>query len=126
MVTGKNSPLLHSASAAVLNAVKRLAGIPDSINLLPPAVIKNLGQLKQDVLGLQAQSLDVTEILVALSISSASNPAAEAGLGALRQLRGCEMHMTHLPPQGDQVGLRRLGINLTTDAQQTPGGYFLR
>jgi uncharacterized protein (UPF0371 family) len=126
MVTGKNSPLLHSASAAVLNAVKRLAGIPDSINLLPPAVIRNLGQLKQDVLGLPAQSLDVSEILVALSISSASNPAAEAGLGALRYLRGCEMHMTHLPPQGDQVGLRRLGINLTTDAEQTPGGYFLR
>ncbi len=126
IITGKNSPLLHSASAAVLNAVKHLAGIPDGINLLPPAVIRNLGQLKQDVLGLQAQSLDVSEILVALSISSASNPAAEAGLSALRKLRGCEMHMTHLPPQGDQVGLRRLGINLTTDAQQTPGGYFLR
>jgi len=36
------------------------------------------------------------------------------------------MHMTHIPTQGDQVGIRRLGLNLTTDAEQTPGGYFLR
>jgi uncharacterized protein (UPF0371 family) len=126
MITGKNSPLLHSASAAVLNAVKRLAGIPESIDLLPAAVIQNLARLKRDVMGLSAASLDVEEVLVALAISAASNPAAEAGLKALTSLRGAEMHMTHIPTQGDLVGLRRLGINLTTDAELTPGGYFLR
>jgi len=55
-----------------------------------------------------------------------SNPAAEAGTKALGRLRNCEMHLTHAPTQGDLVGLRRLGINLTTDAEPTPGGYFLR
>ena len=126
VVSGKNSVLLHSGSAAVLNATKALAGIPDNIDLLPAAVIENLTRLKREQLGEQGESLDVTEILIALAISAASNPAADAGLQALRPLRGCEMHMTHIPTGGDQVGLRRLGINLTTDAEQTPGGYFLR
>ncbi len=126
VVTGKNSPLLHSGSAAVLNAIKSLAGIPDAIDLLPAAVIHNLTRLKREELLMTGESLEVSEILIALAISAASNPAAEAGLRALYELRGCEMHMTHIPTQGDQVGLRRLGINLTTDAQQTPGGYFLR
>ncbi len=126
IVTGRNSELLHSASAAVLNAVKQLAGIPDSIDLLPSAVIRNLTSLKREVLGMTGTSLDAGEILIALSISAVSNPAAEAGTKALRRLRNCEMHLTHAPTQGDLVGLRRLGINLTTDAEPTPGGYFLR
>ncbi|MBN2495879.1 MAG: DUF1846 family protein [Deltaproteobacteria bacterium] len=126
MVTGKNSPLMHSGSAAVLNAIKRLAGIPDTIDLLPSVVIHNLTRLKREQLEMEAESLDVSETLIALAISAASNPAAEAGLQALSRLRRCEMHMTHIPTQGDQVGLRRLGIHLTTDAQMTPGGYFLR
>ena len=126
VISGKNSPLLHSGSAAVLNAVKRLAGVPDNIDLLPAVVIENLTRLKRDVLGMSSESLDVSEILVALSISSATNPLAEAAIKAIVRLRGREMHMTHIPSQGDQAGLRRLGINLTTDAELTPGGYFLR
>ncbi len=126
MITGKNSPLLHSASATVLNAVKTLAGIPDAIDLLPSAVIHNLARLKRDVMGLSGESLDVEEVLVALAISATGNPAAEAGLKVLPALRGREMHMTHIPTQGDLVGLRRLGLNITTDAELTPGGYYLR
>lgn len=126
IVTGKNSTLLHAGSAAVLNAVKHLAGIPDNIDLLPRVVIDNLTRLKREVLGMSSESLDVSEILVALAISAATNPAAAAGLDALSRLHGTEMHMTHVPSQGDHAGLRRMGINLTTDALFTPGGYFLR
>ncbi|MBW2276359.1 MAG: DUF1846 family protein, partial [Deltaproteobacteria bacterium] len=126
IVTGKNSQLLNSGSAAVLNAVKQMAGIPDNIDLLPNLVIENLARLKRDVMGLPSESLNVEEVLVALAISAANNPAAEAGMNALKSLSGCEMHMTHIPTQGDMVGLRRLAINVTTDAELTPGGYFLR
>ena len=126
VIAGKNSPLFHSGSAAVLNAIKQLAGIPDNIDLLPASVISNLTHLKRDLLGMSAESLDVNETLVALSISATANPAAEAGINQLANLKGCEMHMTHIPSQGDHAGLRRLGIHLTTDAEFTPGGYFLR
>jgi uncharacterized protein (UPF0371 family) len=33
----------------------------------------------------------------------------------LKEFRGCEMHMTHMPTPGDEEGIRRLGVNLTTD-----------
>jgi len=51
IVKGSNSPLLHAASSATLNALKILAGIPDHIHLLPPAVLERAGYLKQDILG---------------------------------------------------------------------------
>jgi len=126
IVTGKNSPLLHAASAAILNAVKVLAKIPDKIDLLPRAVINNIGALKKDTLGMKSESLDLEEILIALSISATSNPAAEAGMKELGRLNGCQMHLTHLPSEGDEGGLRKLGINMTTDANPTTPGYFLR
>ena len=126
VVMGKNSPLLHAASAAILNAVKALAGIPREMHLLPSSVVQNLARLKKDVLGSASESLNAQEILVALAISAATNPAAEAGVERLRDLKGAEMHLTHLPHQGDQAGLRQLGINMTTDAQPTSSGYFLR
>ena len=125
IVTGKNSSLLHATSAAILNAVKILAKIPDKIHLLPPPVIKYLANLKKDILEMKSESLDLEETLVALSISAASNPAAEEALGRLKELRGCELHMTHIPSAGDEEGLRKLGINATTDALPT-SRYFLR
>ena len=125
IVTGKNSLLLHATSAAILNAIKILAKIPDKIPLLPPSVIKSLANLKKDVLAMKSESLDLEETLVALSISATSNPAAEEALMRLKELRGCELHMTHIPPAGDEEGLRKLGINATTDAIPT-SRYFLR
>lgn len=126
VVTGKNSPLLHSASAAILNSVKRLAKIPDEIDLIPKTVINKIGTLKKDTLGMRSESLDVEEILIALSIGATGNPAADAAMKKLGELKSCEMHLTHTPSQGDEGGVRKLGINMTTDANPTAPGYFLR
>ena len=115
IVTGKNSPLLHAASSLVLNAAKHLAGIPDSIHLLPPSITESLGHLKKDVLKGKEVSLDLEETLIALSISATGNPAAQIAVEKLKELRGCEVHMTHIPTPGDEAGLRKLGVNLTSD-----------
>ncbi len=125
VVTGKNSELLYSTAAAVINAIKRLAGIPDTIHLLSPLVIRNLVSLNE-VLGEGGDSLNIGEALAALSVSAAHNPAAEAAFDMLPVLKECEMHMTHVPIEADQAVLRRLGIMFTTDARFTPGGYFLK
>ena len=126
MLTGKNSPLFHSASAAIINALKHLAGIPDSMHLLPAEVIRSLTDLKISYLDSNSPSLNVQEVLIALGISAVSNPAAEAGVKMLPQLRGAQMHLTHEPGSGDEYGLRKLGISMTTDANPTSRGYFLR
>jgi len=115
IVTGKNSPLMHSASALVMNAIKHLAGLPDSIHLLPANVIASLSHFKRDVLRGKMLSLDLEETLVALSISATLNPAAQVAIEKLKELRGCEMHLTHIPPPGDEAGLRKLGVNVTSN-----------
>ena len=116
IVTGKNSPLLHAAPSLVLNAVKHMAGIPDRIHLLSPQVIDSIGRFKTSVLGSRTVSLDLEETLIALCISAGTNPTALAAMEKLTELKNCEMHMTHMPTPGDDAGLRKLGINCTTES----------
>jgi uncharacterized protein (UPF0371 family) len=115
IVTGKNSALLHAATAAIVNGAKRLAGVPDSIPLLSPLVIESIARLKREILHGKSASLDVDELLIALSIGAALTPMVQACVDRLAALRGCQMHLSHVPTPGDEAGLRKLGINLTSD-----------
>lgn len=115
IVTGKNSILLHAATAAILNGAKRISGIPDEIPLLSPLVIESIARLKREVLKGRNASLDVDEMLIALAIGAALTPMVQACVDHLPSLRGCKMHLTHVPTPGDEAGLRKLGINLTAD-----------
>ncbi|MCE5253204.1 MAG: DUF1846 domain-containing protein [Actinomycetia bacterium] len=117
IVTGKNSTLMHAASAAVLNAVKYLAHIPDELPLLTSNVMESIAGMKKDILRMKSVSLDLDEMLIALGISATTNPAAQMAVGHLTDLSGCEFHTTHLPTAGDEAGLRRLGLNATSDPQ---------
>lgn len=124
IVTGKNSPLMHAASSLVLNAIKKLAGIPDKIHLLSPSVIESIGHLKKDVLSAKSVSLDLEEILIALSISAATNPTAQEAMARLKELKNCEAHITHIPASGDEKGMRKLGVNLTSDTDFSTMSLF--
>jgi len=125
VVTGCNSPLMHAAASLVLNAAKRLAGIPGDMHLLPTSVIESLGHLKTEVLSGKRVSLDAEEALIALAVSTASNSAARAAVDRLRELRGCEVHMTHMPTPGDEAGLRKLGVNLTSEPDFATKNLFV-
>ncbi len=125
IITGKNSKLLHAASSLILNAIKTLANIPDEIHLLPPGVILQISKLKKGIYREESESLDLEETLTALSISTTVNPSAELAMKKLELLRGCEMHMTHIPTPGDEVALNRLGINLTTDGKFSSRNLFI-
>lgn len=124
IVSGKNSPLLHAESAAILNAVKELAKIPDCIDLISEDVIRVITNMKKGLLNKKACSLNVDETLIALAMSSTTNPTAKAALEKLKELENCEMHITHLPTQGDEAGLIRLNMNVTTDAKLSLLPYF--
>ena len=97
VVTGSNSETLHAASALVLNAAKRLAGIPKAIDLIPKQTIESIGHLKRDVLSGRRVSLDLDETMICLAMSAPINPSAQYALEKLPLLRGCEVHLTHLP-----------------------------
>ncbi|MFB0566480.1 MAG: DUF1846 domain-containing protein [Candidatus Aminicenantaceae bacterium] len=124
IVTGQNSPLLHAASSLILNAIKRSAGIPDKIPLLPSAIIESIGTLKKEILQAKTVSLDLEETLISLSIGAATNPTALLALNKLKELRGCEVHMTHIPTPGDEAGLKRLGVNLTSEPNFSTKSLF--
>lgn len=115
VITGKNSPLMHAAASCVINAVKVLAGLPDELPLISPVVIDSVADLKKKFLKSKRVSLDLGEALIALSVSVPSNPAAKLAMQQLPHLADCEMHLTHLPTPGDEAGLRKLGINLTSE-----------
>jgi uncharacterized protein (UPF0371 family) len=125
LLTGKNSSLMHAASSLTLNAIKHLAGLPDNLHLIPENVISALAVLKKNILQGKGISLDVEETLIALTISAISNPAAELATGFLKELRGCEVHLTHIPTPGDEAGLRKLGVHLTSDPEFSSKSLFI-
>jgi len=125
ILTGKNSKLMHAASSLILNALKVLANIPDEILLLSPHIISQIAKLKEGILGAESESLDLEETLIALSISATTNHTAELAMNKLVELKGCEVHMTHIPTPGDEVGLKRLGVNLTTDGKFSSRNLFV-
>jgi uncharacterized protein (UPF0371 family) len=106
---------MHAASSLILNAVKELAEIPDRIHILAPNVIESISNFKKNILNVKSISLDLEETLISLSISAAHNPSAQLAMEKLKELVGCDVHMTHIPTPGDASGLRRLGINLTSE-----------
>ena len=125
IVTGRNSPLMHAGSSLILNAAKQLAGIPHGIPLLPEPVLGSIGHMKQEILGSRNASLSVDETLTALAISAPQNPSAQVAIEKLGALRGADVHMTHMPSPGDEAGLRRLGVNLTSDPNYASRELFV-
>jgi uncharacterized protein (UPF0371 family) len=115
IVTGSNSELMHAASALLLNAVKQLAHIPKEIDLIAKSTINSIRHLKKDVLNGRRISLDVEETLICLAMSAASNPSAKVALDKLPLLRNCEVHLTHLPSDGDINGMRKLTLHVTSE-----------
>jgi uncharacterized protein (UPF0371 family) len=125
VVTGSNSSHLHAASSLILHAIKHLSGIPDKIKLLPPNITESVRNLKMEVLNEKTLSLDLIEALIALSISATTNSAAQVAMEKLIDLRDCEVHVTHIPTPGDEAGLRRLGVNLTSDPNFSTKDLFI-
>jgi len=125
IITGCNSPLMHAATSAVLNAIKHLSGIPDQIHLISPNIIAAIGDLKKNMKDSKSISLDLEEALIAVGASLPSNSATTVALKKLKQLRGCDMHMTHIPTPGDDGGLRRLEINLTSDPEFASDSLYI-
>ncbi|PKK85394.1 MAG: hypothetical protein CVT48_05585 [Thermoplasmata archaeon HGW-Thermoplasmata-1] len=125
IVIGKNSALMHSVSSMLLNALKALAGIPDRIHLLSPNVMESIRYLKEIILESGNESLDLEETLIALAISAASNPTAAEALEQLKKLRGCEVHLSHIPTPGDEAGLKRIGVNYTSDPKFSTDTLFV-
>ena len=112
MITGKQTDLLSPVSSLIINAIKDLAKIPDDINLLSPHVLEPIIKLRKNDTRLTLQ-----EVLIALSICSATNPAIEKALNNLDKLIGCEAHSTYIVGNDETNTLKKLKINLTCEPE---------
>ncbi len=117
IITGRSSRRMVAAAAAILNGLKYLSNMTDEIHLISPLVLNEIQKLKMDVLKHDRTSLNVEEILMALTISAATNPSAEAAAGKLQELRGCMAHCTAILSDRDEQSLRGLGIDVTCDPE---------
>ncbi|MFA6947571.1 MAG: DUF1846 domain-containing protein [Eubacteriales bacterium] len=124
MVTGKTTPLLGAASAAILNAVKYLAGIDRGVHLIPSEIIEPIQKLKTSTFGNKNPRLHSDEALIALSITAATDVTARSALEAIPSLRGCEAHSTVILSQVDEDLYRKLGINLTCEPEYSSTKLF--
>jgi uncharacterized protein (UPF0371 family) len=115
IITGKTSPLLGASSAALLNALKHLAGIDDKVPLISPAIIEPIQKLKVGYLGNENPRLHTDEVLIALAISTATNPMAELVLEQMPKLMNAEAHSSVILSQVDIGVFRQLGVNITCE-----------
>ena len=115
VVTGKTGPLLGAVASALLNALKRLAGIEQDIDLVSAASIEPIQTLKTNYLGSRNPRLHTDEILIALSSSASTNETSAAAMRQLSALKGCDIHSTVLLSSVDTDTLKRLGMYLTCE-----------
>jgi uncharacterized protein (UPF0371 family) len=115
MITGRSSSTMDCSSAAILNAIKYLAGIADEIFLLSPLILSTISDLKKNDLNSRITHLNANEILIALSICAVTNPTAQLAYEKLSMLKGIQAHCTSMLNKNDEQILRKLGIDVTFD-----------
>lgn len=115
IITGKTSELLGACAAMLLNTLKTLGGIDDSVHLISPEVIEPIQHLKVHHLGNVNPRLHIDEVLIALSISAATSENAKKALAQLEKLKGLEAHSSVILSQVDTMMFKKLGVNLTCE-----------
>ena len=115
VVTGKRSLLFGAPAAAILNALKSLAKIDDSLSLLSRNVIDPIQHLKVDDLKNHNPRLHAEEVLIALAIQATTNTLSEFALKQLPKLRGCQAHSSIILSESDLNTFKKLGIDITEE-----------
>ncbi|MBF8982343.1 DUF1846 domain-containing protein [Lutibacter sp. B2] len=117
ILTGKNSSTMDSAAAVTLNAIKHFANITDEMHLISPVILEPIIKLKSKTFDSKSTALTCEEILIALSISAATNPMAQVAMEKLSMLKGCQAHSTTILNTNDEQTFRKLGIDVTCDPE---------
>ena len=115
VVTGRTGDLLGASAAALINAIKVLAGIPHEEKIVSPKTIEPIQRLKIDYLGSKNPRLHSDEILIALSSTAAFRPDAALAMEQLPKLQDCEAHSTVLLSTADESTFKKLGIRLSCE-----------
>lgn len=124
IVTGKTSSLLGASAALLLNALKELAGIDHDCHVISPSAIEPIQKLKVDYLGSQNPRLHTDEVLIALSISAATERQAQKALEQLPKLKGCQAHTSVMLSAVDINQFKKLAIQATFEPKYEKKAVF--
>ena len=114
IITGKTSKLMGASAAALLNAAKIAAGLPD-IHILSQKVLTPIQELKTGHLRGNNPRLHTDEVLIAMAVDSVTSDYCSEALDALEKLKGCEVHSSVLLSEVDVNVFKKLGMHLTQD-----------
>ena len=126
VMTGKTNELLGAASSLLLNALKHVAGVPDDLYVVADEALEPICRLKTEHMHSSNPRLHSDETLIALSISSATNPEAARVIDAAAQLRGCDAYFSVIISPTDEKVYRSLGINVCCEPKFERHGYYHR
>ena len=115
IITGKTGSLLGASAAVLLNAIKELGEIPHDVHLIAPSAIEPIQTLKTNYLGSKNPRLHTDEVLIALSVSAATDPIAQKAMAQLPKLDGCQVHTSVMLSSVDISILKKLGLQLTSE-----------
>ncbi|MBR3253968.1 DUF1846 domain-containing protein [Candidatus Saccharibacteria bacterium] len=111
--TGRKTGYLSPISSTILNALKAINRIPDEVDLIAPAVLEPILEIKNKTSNFRESYLKLGEVLIALSICSATNPLAKKCIESLDKFQDAQLHSTHMIPDDELVILSNLGIDAT-------------
>ena len=114
IITGKTSKLMGASAAALINAAKIAAGIPD-IHILSQKVLTPIQSLKTKQLKGNNPRLHTDEVLIAIAVDSVTSDYCAEALQALEKLKGCEVHSSVILSEVDIKVFKKLGMHLTMD-----------
>lgn len=124
IVTGKTSELLGAASSLLLNALKRVVGIPKEHYVVSDLAIQPICNLKTEHLHSHNRRLHSDETLIALSMSSATNEEAARAISAADELCGCDAYFSVILSPTDEKLYRSLGINVCCEPKYESHTYY--
>lgn len=116
-IVGRKTGYLSPVSSTMLNALKSISRIPDDVDLIAPAVLEPILEIKNKTSNFKESYLKIGEVLIALSICSTTNPIVKKVLENLDKLKGAELHATHMISDDELVILSNLGINATSGTE---------
>ena len=116
IVTGRSSRRMVATAAMALNAIKKLAGIQDDMLIISPPIFESMSSTKASILH-DKTSLNLEEVIMALTLTKLINPFAELALKEIHNLNGCIAHCTAILSDKDERAVRALGIDITSNPE---------
>ena len=116
IVTGRSSRRMVATAAMVLNALKHLAGIQDDMLIISPSIFDSMASTKVGTFH-DKSSLNLEEVIMALTLTKVSNPFAELALAEIPNLKGCVAHCTAILSEKDEQSVKALGIDITSNPE---------